>query len=73
MKFSELSSARLCQAVVTEPQGHGKEECTKFVSSLALCVNVNASLHNVKDPRHIAVQVSMGRRVKCNVVGREAH
>ncbi|KAL5476193.1 hypothetical protein EMCRGX_G026108 [Ephydatia muelleri] len=57
VKFSELSNVQLCRAVVVEPHELGREDCVKFVSSLALCICVNATLYHVKDLCQVAVQV----------------
>lgn len=60
VKFSELSNVQLCRAVVVEPHELGREDCVKFVSSLALCICVNATLYHVKDLCQVAVQVCTG-------------
>ena len=45
------------RAELLEPRSESREDFTKFVSSLALSVHVEAALSHVIDPTSVAVQV----------------
>ena len=47
------------RAELLEPKSDNREDFSKFVSSLALSVHVNASLSHVTDPASIAIQVRL--------------
>ena len=57
LSLAELRRVKQCRAVLNEPQECGREDFTKFVATLALSVNVDASLHHVECSDDIAIQV----------------
>ena len=69
LPLNDLLKVKECKAEVLEPQNSNQEDVTKFVSSLALSVHVEASLTNVEDSSNLAIQV----RVSPHIMVRPPH